>query len=190
MRRHLTEEEQILIARLREYLLEPSGMDGISTMRLPGSSVQPPLSPQVLEEAERDLGFALPPLLRELYLQVGNGGFGPGSGLFRLTGHPKDDEAIVSTYKMSTGPDVPEEYNSWHPRHILVFHWGCNIYSVVDCTTTDGSVYRYWLDRYNAERDGPLHAFGILEADSLREWLELWLAGEDLGGEYGQPRQT
>ncbi|MET8692408.1 SMI1/KNR4 family protein [Streptomyces bauhiniae] len=30
-----------------------------------------------IAEAERQLGFVLPPLLRRLYLQVANGGFGP-----------------------------------------------------------------------------------------------------------------
>jgi hypothetical protein len=31
--------------------------------------------------AERALGFGFPPLLRKLYLEIGNGGFGPGYGL-------------------------------------------------------------------------------------------------------------
>jgi hypothetical protein len=39
---------------------------------------------QVAEDEER-LGFSLPALLRQVYLQVGDGGFGPGYGLFSLT---------------------------------------------------------------------------------------------------------
>src|SRR4051812_32220067 len=36
--------------------------------------LRPPTSLAVIEEAERRLGFALPPLMRELYRHVANGG--------------------------------------------------------------------------------------------------------------------
>ena len=39
-----------------------------------------------LAEAERRLGFALPPLLRRLYAEVANGGFGPGTGILGIAG--------------------------------------------------------------------------------------------------------
>ena len=39
-----------------------------------------------LADAERRLGFALPPLLRRLYAEVANGGFGPGSGILGVAG--------------------------------------------------------------------------------------------------------
>jgi hypothetical protein len=38
-----------------------------------------PTSVAAIEMAERHLGYPLPRLLRRLYLEVGNGGFGPGS---------------------------------------------------------------------------------------------------------------
>ena len=40
-----------------------------------------PTSLAVVEAAEQSLGFYLPHLLREIYTQVGNGGFGPGYGI-------------------------------------------------------------------------------------------------------------
>jgi hypothetical protein len=168
MREQITVEEQVLINRLKEGLQNPE-------------DARPPLDLKAINSAEEQLGFPLPPLLRELFIQIGNGGFGPGYGLLRLMGnHPKDDGAIVSTYKMSTGPDVPREYDSWHPRHIDIVDWGCNIYSVLDCTTAEGPVYRYWMDRYREESDGPLRDFGVLEANTLREWLEAWMSGVNL----------
>jgi hypothetical protein len=167
MRGQLTAEEQAFINRLKEFFQNPE-------------DVRPPLDPKAVMAAEEQLGFPLPPLLREIYLQVGNGGFGPGNGLFRLMGNHPKDEAVVSFYKMSTGPNVPPEYDSWDPRHIDIVDWGCNIYSILDCTTAEGAVYRYWMDQYNEESDGPLRDFGVLEANSLREWLEAWMAGENL----------
>ena len=41
----------------------------------------PPASEEQLLVTETALGFSLPPLLRALYAQVANGGFGPGTGL-------------------------------------------------------------------------------------------------------------
>jgi hypothetical protein len=41
---------------------------------------------EMIEEAEAITGFHLPPLLRRLYLEVGNGGFGPHRRLLELSG--------------------------------------------------------------------------------------------------------
>src|SRR5579863_8967143 len=43
--------------------------------------VFPPASEETLKETEDQLGFPLPLLLRMLYSQIANGGFGPGTGL-------------------------------------------------------------------------------------------------------------
>ncbi len=37
-----------------------------------------PAAQEAVEEAERAVGLPVPPLLRRLYLELGNGGFGPG----------------------------------------------------------------------------------------------------------------
>lgn len=50
----------------------------------------------IVESAEAKMGLGLPPLLRELYTQVGNGGFGPGYGVFGLEGGYTDPQ-IIST---------------------------------------------------------------------------------------------
>ena len=39
----------------------------------------PPVTESAVAAAEHT-GFSIPPLLRSIYLNVGNGGFGPGSG--------------------------------------------------------------------------------------------------------------
>jgi hypothetical protein len=46
----------------------------------------PPAPKSVIVDAENKLGFRLPPLLREIYSDLANGGFGPGYGLIGLTG--------------------------------------------------------------------------------------------------------
>lgn len=48
--------------------------------------VFPPATEEQVRANEQRLGFALPSLLRQLYLQVANGGFGPGGGLRGVEG--------------------------------------------------------------------------------------------------------
>jgi len=58
--------------------------------------VQRPATPAALADAEAALGFRLPGLLRTLYVEVGNGGFGPVFGLLPLS-------------RASLGDDPPAE---------------------------------------------------------------------------------
>jgi hypothetical protein len=51
----------------------------------------PPASPEAVEEAQVMVGYPLPGLLRRLYLEVGNGGFGPGYGILGVRGGHGDD---------------------------------------------------------------------------------------------------
>jgi cell wall assembly regulator SMI1 len=47
--------------------------------------IYPVASEATIQAAEAELGLRLPALLRELYKQVGNGGYGPGYGLMLET---------------------------------------------------------------------------------------------------------
>jgi hypothetical protein len=48
--------------------------------------VYPKATPAQVASSERMLGFALPPVLRELYQELANGGFGPVAGLRGIEG--------------------------------------------------------------------------------------------------------
>ncbi|MGH4031337.1 hypothetical protein ACQB60_20655 [Actinomycetota bacterium Odt1-20B] len=49
-------------------------------------SLPAPATEAAVTEAELVIGFPLPPLLRRLYLEVANGGFGPGEGIVGVRG--------------------------------------------------------------------------------------------------------
>jgi hypothetical protein len=67
-----------------------------------------------LDRAERELGFPLPPTLRRIYAEVGNGGFGPGSGLLPI-------ERVVADHR-ELEASVPVG-RSWPSRLLpLVYH--------------------------------------------------------------------
>lgn len=52
---------------------------------LPPGPTVPPLAMAEVERAERKLGYRLPQLLRRIYTEIGDGGFGPEGGLASLT---------------------------------------------------------------------------------------------------------
>ncbi|WP_229868244.1 SMI1/KNR4 family protein [Streptomyces chryseus] len=51
----------------------------------PRGPLFPPVTPAEVENAERAIGRRLPELLRRVYTEVANGGFGPDRGLASLT---------------------------------------------------------------------------------------------------------
>jgi hypothetical protein len=127
----------------------------------------PPLQPAraaVVEWAETELGYALPSLLRRLYLEVGNGGFGPGYGILGLQGGHTDD----------LGSTAVELYRSWRPREGLLplCHWGCGIYSLVDCRTGDGEMWGFDPNPVPEDQiDNALYQEGV----GLSTWLDRWV---------------
>src|SRR5690348_13024262 len=61
----------------------------------------PPAACGEIDDAERRLGFPIPPLLKRLYAEVGNGGYGPGKGGHIIGvrgGHASSAGDIVETY--------------------------------------------------------------------------------------------
>jgi hypothetical protein len=122
--------------------------------------------------AEERIGFALPPLLRRLYLEVGNGGFGPGYGLLGLPdGHGGDQETSLGLYRQAH--DNPSSFWSFlAPGLLPVCSWGCAIYSLVDCSQPDGPMWGW------DPNPGPPGGEALYpERRTLAEWLGRWLDG-------------
>ena len=129
-----------------------------------------------IEAVEEALGCPLPPLLRRVFLEVANGGFGPRSG--DILGAPGyqgpayrrgwDDLLDVHrVFRSGPGPHVP--------RHMLwLYDWGCGIWSLVDCSRPQGLMW-VW-DPNGAERPSPGNSL-FCQGISLAEWLAAWLQG-------------
>ena len=118
--------------------------------------------------------MSFPPLLRKLYLGVGNGGFGPGFGIFGVKGgHPAE---IVSGAQTIDAVYVALRADpQWWPEKLLpICDWGCAIWSCLDCRTADGPV---------------VHVEGDCWAASLTfaAWLSAWRDGVDLLAEPVEP---
>lgn len=125
--------------------------------------VAPQVAADELVSVEAGLGFRLPDGLREIYLNVANGGFGPGYGLLGIASGTTDDlgNTADSLYALfaQTDPDDPEW--SW-PSHVVPFcYWGCAVYS---CVTPEDMVVGFDGGQW-AEDEVPLDTW-------FRAWLE------------------
>jgi hypothetical protein len=113
------------------------------------------------------MGFALPPLLRRLYLEVGNGGFGPGFGLYGVTGGFADDQQDL------TLPDLylnETDYDLWPKKLVSICDWGCTMGSAIDCSSLEGQMVFV---------GGPGELFRP-EGITFFQWMEDWVNSVDL----------
>jgi hypothetical protein len=122
-----------------------------------------PAGAEAVDEAEGRLGRRLPEPLRTLFLEVGNGSFGPGYGVLGLAGGHRD-----------SGGQTAVDMLGLHARPPAVLwplcHWGCGIYSLVDCASPDATI---WGFDPNPAGDVPEALFP--EDLTLTVWFERWI---------------
>jgi hypothetical protein len=134
-------------------------------------SAMPVASSSQIGAAEAELGFAIPPLLKRIYREIGNGGchLGPGFGLLGLPGGYDNDDGwdiIKTTREVSNGL-------AWWDRIVVVCDWGCCMLSCVDCSDDEFTVYRWDGNAFDdsTDIDEPSDALWTVETDTFDEWL-------------------
>ena len=173
----MTEDE--LIAELerlkrRFFLFRPR----VRSLR--SQRVAPVATPSQVERAESRIGFSFPALLRRVYTEIGNGGFGPGYGLF----------GIEDGNQRKTGLDVVDGYLAWRqkapddsawdwPEYVVpLFDWGGFVVSCGDFSATGCPIVEF---DPTIRADGEPMAKGFRpQAASLHIFLERWILGEDV----------
>jgi hypothetical protein len=166
---------ELLIERIRTRIAGGPPCD------VPGEwlPVQPPASPAAVADAEARLGFPLPELLRRLYTEVGNGGYGPGFGLLPVSAAslgPQPpagaDFDLVGQYEGLRRADPGEvTWTRWRPGLVPTFYYGCTVFEFVDARDPGGPVVLLDL---GAEMDD------LRPGPPLAERLEMWLAGREV----------
>jgi hypothetical protein len=132
---------------------------------------QPPASESAVAEAEAIIGHRLPPLLRRLYREVANGGFGPGSGLLGVLGGHGTGWRYGSPLDHYLTGSVGDDGGL--PRSLFpVCDWGCATTSFVDCS--DAAARMWALDPNPV--DTPYEGLFVSELTFAR-WLALWISG-------------
>lgn len=125
-----------------------------------------PASASSLAHVEEKLGVSLPPVLREVYMTIANGGFGPGYGLLGGPGGHADEETgdLVGTYRWASEGFI------WPKSMVPIVDWGCLILSCVDCSDPRGEMVSVQLETGALARTGR----------SFEAWLGGWADGEKL----------
>ena len=185
----------LLIARLIERVADPgraADQDGLRATRPDG---YPTVPGQFVERAEKQLGFALPPLQRRLYLEVGDGAFGPGSGITGVgPAWGESTSALVDGYRSRVQAPAGEMEDwlfqmeltydidaarlraagEW-PERLLPLAAGTGVTHCIDCARPEGPVIDFSdLDwRHGAAWESLFKA----ASPSLAQWLEAWLEG-------------
>lgn len=147
-----------------------------------------------LAEAERRLGFSLHPLLRRLYGEIADGGFGPEYFLLPLSGGGEnngendgeiDGESDGESDEEGSGESVVGEYGAftavsdgngprrriWPVGVVPILTYGSGMYAGVDCTDPAGAVLLY---EPNGGSQDPAEAW-FLDCDDLATWLRAWI---------------
>jgi len=172
--------QNLLIERIKERVKDPVRFVDMPDVvnKADFYKVPPPVSLVELEIAEKKLGFELPSLLRILYLQIGNGGFGPGYGLIGLNdmGAKNYHSNLVDWYLEGVSFSHPD-YPAFPRRFITICDWGDNITSMIDWTILDSPVFRFNGDEYV---DGSFENVIKPESPSFQTWLEDWLNDRSL----------
>lgn len=143
----------------------------------------PPLTEEQVEQAEATLGFSLPLALRALYTRLANGGFGPHYGILRLAGeHSENDLTVVEWHQEYSARcrffELEDQVqpakgitfaDSYWPRCVLpICEEGCGNYFCLDATTGHILTVGIW----------GAHEYCLAYvADSLEQWLQVWLEG-------------
>ena len=147
--------------------------DRIGTaMSTPVESVlPPPADPAGLDRAETELGFPLPAMLRRVYLEVADGGFGPGGGLLGVA------EAASAYARMRTGEELPRG-RTWPDRLVPIVAVDPG-YDCVDASSPAGRIVA-WDPEDLGEFSGEKAWNGSFSevAPSVEAWLETWVGGK------------
>ncbi|WP_351232412.1 SMI1/KNR4 family protein [Streptomyces sp. NPDC002133] len=142
----------------------------------PRGPLFPPISMADVEKAEHRIGRRLPELLRRVYTEVADGGFGPEGGLASLTdgnrapGHLRDWPCAVGIHERNRAKGVPA---SW----LHLTYGGCTMEWHLSLTAVGNPVLLYdadgWVPDWGQDaHDGLRHATA-----SLRKWLQTWADG-------------
>lgn len=127
-----------------------------------------PVTNAAILKTESALGFPIPPLLKQIYTEIGDGGFGPGYGIISTNGgYEPYQENLVELYK-SVQQGSQYLRLQWRPKLLPFCEWGCNIFTCVDCT--DYNAVLYQSEECAAKK----------LKYRLEDFFEMWLDGIDI----------
>ena len=125
---------------------------------------------------ELELGFALPEPLRRLYLDVGDGHFGPGDGLYSRA-------QLVAKYREMTDTPAGPNEEEWPPNLLPIngAEW-----DLVSIDRVSGRLVYFDVEEIEEDEPDSWRKAFRPEAESLAAWLAKWLDEPTPAEEYQQ----
>ncbi len=151
----------------------------------PAPQMYPPVKLADVEVTEDRLCVELPLLLKQIYIEIGNGGFGPGYGLLGIRTELGDDcyyESLEDSYEYMVDTAKDRGFDRWPEKIAPICNWGCDIYSFLDCSQPEHPVVVFNPDTHVL--DNPLQVTVTDENDNVID--EYDIAGQT--PESGPPR--
>jgi hypothetical protein len=163
----------------------------------------PPAGDEQVQATEARLGVSLPPLLKTLYSEIANGGFGPGGGFYGIAGgygsvesgtSADDRQTLINRYEgrshkrlVDLSEYTQQEQNHEKPINLLIPYgeWWRELLPICDL----GCVQEVGVDNQEC-------VFVVAPIDSnevywlsqlpwtLEEWLWRWVRNEGLIEQY------
>ena len=171
----MTEDDLVSeLAKLRRWIFRPKTGESLCRRLAPKATLEQ------VERTEERLGFEMPRLLRRIYLEVANGGFGPGYGLSGCEGGHVDDYGhdIARSYAERRQTDPEDSGWSWPEKTVPLFSWGGAVFTCGEFDTDGCPLSEFDPHRYRGPRR-MARAFRA-QAPSLADFLERWLRGESV----------
>jgi len=161
-----------LIGLIRSRAQNPNTINDMAEGVSPPSVLPLITAMATVAEVEGKLGFGLPELLRRLYTEIADGGFGPGYGLVGIEGDRNSylNRDLAQTYDSYLRESKTEFGAPWQPKLLPILTWGCGILSCIDCA--DPSFPVYFLDPGMHCLDDPNLEVTIEHADGTIEKLD------------------
>jgi SMI1 / KNR4 family (SUKH-1) len=173
-----------VVSAIKKRVFQPVG---VKKKKGRAPLLRPPATASEISKAESQLGFELPFLLKTLYMEVANGGFGPGEGFLSV---PSRNVAaglnLVKTYRNCNG-------RGWQwPTHLVpVVYAGCDVFFCLDYDSLKNRVVMFDGDLGGLEEsdvsephsqlaysDSPMGVCFRTISKSFHEFLEMWLEEE------------
>jgi len=130
-----------------------------------------PISTEEVEGVERALGFRFPEIVRRCYLEIGNGGFGPGYGMIGVQigaeeGHPESmcHSCNPDLYLGNREEQRPEGMDPWPDQLVPLFERGCGMFDCVDCVSPEAYIV-------SLEDNGGFVHTGTSLLDHMEQWV-------------------
>jgi hypothetical protein len=133
-----------------------------------------------LSNLEKIINQRLPSAFKQLYLEMGNGRFGPDYGFFDLIENHSDNKITIEQAYHKIHHSNIKDWDWELPGYLVPFlYWGSGIYSLIDCSDPMTGVYV--LDKNLKKENSTWQNCLWPHCNTFMNWLQKWSDGDVSG---------